>query len=294
MNDPWIDSPYGSIFDKPLGTNSDSTGGGYSSSWNFINPQTGVVDPLYRPAPGTTDRLGQTGSPSGGKAGGGGPGGAPTGGGSGNGIVDTYMGTGAAQATTAATVAAPAAAAAGTYLGMTVPQWLNSALALYKAYSSSQPGKFQQIPEDPSQTAARQKLLGFVDNSPTRDLLGNLIGQRLGAAHPFELPKSPTGYNPFPSGGAPSYDLSAILPMLAPHAGAAAPVSTGASPVADSVGQWLTAHPEVLQMGVNVAAGAVAAQFRIPQDQALQIVSAHVQGQQAAPAQTPAMIGATP
>lgn len=289
MLDPWIDNPNPNISSNP----NDSTGGGYSSGYNFINPATGQVDPTYRPPAGTTDRFGQTGAPSGGKAGGGAPGGAGVPGGSGNSIVDSYMGTGAAPATTAATVAAPAAA--GTYLGMTVPQWLQSALALYGAYKGSQPGKFQQIPEDPSQTAARQKLLGYVDKSPTRDLLGNLIGQRLGAAHPFELPKSPTGYNPFPSGNAPSYDLSAILPMLAPHAGAtSAPASTGTSPVADSVGQWLTAHPEVLQMGVNVAAGAVAAQFRIPQDQALQIVSAHVQGQQAAPTQTPAMIGATP
>lgn len=205
-------------------------------------------------------------------------------GGSGAGVTPGGGGAGgttppAAPAAAAPAAVTPVAPAANTYLGMTVPQWLQSALAVYGAYRSSQPGTFQRVPEDPSQTAARQRLLGFVDNSPTRDLLGNLIGQRLGAAQPFQLPKSPTGYNPNPSGGAPAYDLSAILPALMHGSGttASTPPAAQADPVANSVNQWLSAHPEVTRMGVNVAAGAVAQQFNIPQEQALKFVAAFIQ-----------------
>lgn len=170
--------------------------------------------------------------------------------------------------------AATTGTGAASYLGMTVPQWISTALSLYGAYRGSQPGRFQQIPEDPTQTAARAKLLGYVDNSPTRDMLGNLIAQRLGSAHGFQLPPGANGYNPSPGGGAPAYDLSKILPTLMGNA-----KPTMQAPPSDMAGQWLSEHPEVVQLGADVAAGAIAQQFGLSQEQALQIVAGYLRSQ---------------
>lgn len=196
--------------------------------------------------------------PSGNQSGGGSGGGLPFGGGGG---------------------AATATGVLSGYTGMTTMQEIQAAIALYQAYRGSQPGQFQQIPEDPSQTAARAKLLGFVDSSPTRDLLGNLIGQRLGAAHGFQLPPGANGYNPTPSGSAAGgYDLSRILPTLMGHS---APASNPAVATADpaAISQWLGQHPEVLKMGAQVAAGSVAQVFGVPTDQAAQIIIQYLRSQ---------------
>jgi hypothetical protein len=136
----------------------------------------------------------------------------------------------------------------GTYGGMTIQQWIDAALKTYGAYKSSQPGKFQQIPEDPSQVAARARMLGFIDNSPTRDMLSGLIKQRLGSATGFQLPPGMNGYNPNPDGGgsaAPKYDLSKIFGggnPAAPHANTGPGIATqahlegGGRPAKDVVG----------------------------------------------------------
>lgn len=47
-------------------------------------------------------------------------------------------------------------------------------MALISAVTGNK-GKFEQNPEDPALTAARNKQIGFVDNSPTRDLYGGLL-----------------------------------------------------------------------------------------------------------------------
>lgn len=234
---------------------------------NGNDPNNDPLNGYYSQDPYSNGNFGGGGN----AGGGGGGGGVPLGG--------TKAATG--LATTAGTTAA------ATYAGMTIPQWLQTALGVYGAYRSSQPGRFQQIPEDPSQTAARQKLLGFVDNSPTRDMLGNLISQRLGAAHGFQLPPGANGYNPTPAGNAGGYDLSKILPTLMGHgmapSGAPSGAPTTAAPDPNAVNQWLSEHPEVLRMGSSVAAGSVAQVFGLSQQQASQMIITYLQSQGAPP-----------
>lgn len=89
---------------------------------------------------------------------------------------------------------------------MSGSDWLNLALKFYAANRSTQPGKFTQAPDTPEQAAMRQKLFGFIDNSPTRALLGGMLGKQLAgpASAPFQLPKGANGYEPYKS-TAPDY-----------------------------------------------------------------------------------------
>lgn len=90
---------------------------------------------------------------------------------------------------------------------------ISGIIDLYGKYRNSKPGKYQQVPESPELAAIRRKILGYIDNSPTRDMLGTMLGNMVerNAANPFRLPTSPT-YDP--NGAAPKYDLSRILPTL--------------------------------------------------------------------------------
>lgn len=89
-----------------------------------------------------------------------------------------------------------------------------AAIAAYSAKNQS-PGKFTQVPEDPSLTAIRKKVLGFVDNSPTRDFMGGLIAPRLANAQGWNAPPDKYGYG-INSVPAPKYDLSKLIPSITP------------------------------------------------------------------------------
>lgn len=104
--------------------------------------------------------------------------------------------------------------------------WADWALKLYQARQNSKPGEFQKAPEDPGQTALRAQLMGYMQNSPTRNMLGDILQPRMRAAaeNPYKLPQGVNGYNPYPNGGpAPKYDLEAIFKNMNSSANPNAP-----------------------------------------------------------------------
>jgi hypothetical protein len=134
------------------------------------------------------------------------------------------VGTGDAVTGVGAGVTAGAGdAAAGSGLGgvlgsgLTTSQGLQGILGLYSAYLASQKHPLQQVPFTPAQLAIQNAELGFINNSPTRNFLGNMLGQNL-AAHnneQFHLPPGANGYVPLTGqSDAPKYDLSTLMKLL--------------------------------------------------------------------------------
>ena len=88
------------------------------------------------------------------------------------------------------------------------------ATQLYDAYNKSKDPKFKQLPEDPSLTMLRSKLLGFIDNSPTRNAFGSMLGSQMqNAGKGFSMPEGYNGFKPYTSGPV-NYDMSKILPNI--------------------------------------------------------------------------------
>lgn len=226
MNDPWADDigPGGPTYGKPVSGN-DDTGGGYSSGWNFINPRTGQVDPNYRPPPGTTDSLGQTGTPTGGRAGGGAPGG---------GGVPTGASTPPVATTPPAAVAPAVAPAAASLASQAIP-WIQ---LLYGIYKSNQHGSFQQPPTSPWQEKIFGKYYDWMTGgSPTNAALSPAIIEMMKSTNPeFTLPGligPEAGKNVLPNGGhvgGANIDWAALLSRLTP--GSTPPSAAPANPAA--------------------------------------------------------------
>lgn len=89
--------------------------------------------------------------------------------------------------------------------------------ALVGAYGATRNKSFHIAPESPETAAIRQRILGFVDNSPTRNMLGQMLGDYMKSDQnsPYQPPPPTYGYNPFPKGDStPTFDLSKLLPML--------------------------------------------------------------------------------
>lgn len=114
--------------------------------------------------------------------------------------------------------------------------WLQLALQAYQTYMATRDPKLKQVPEDPGMVALRQQLLKYIQNSPTRNMLGQMIqGHMSGTSNkPYQLPPGANGYNPYPGGQpTPQYDLSKIFPNLAtadnPTPGAGAVAGAGAA-----------------------------------------------------------------
>jgi hypothetical protein len=95
--------------------------------------------------------------------------------------------------------------------------WAKLALEAYAAYNASKPGEFKQAPESPQMIALRQKMLGYIDNSPTRNMLGGILAPKLEASAQdnFQLPQGANGYNPNNTGPKPQYDMKAIFGSIA-------------------------------------------------------------------------------
>lgn len=177
--------------------------------------------------------------------------------------------------------------------------WLGLALQLYGAHQASKPGQFVQVPQSPEQKAANQRVLGFIDNSPTRNMLGGMLSQRLNQNEDYHLPTyGQANYQPF-SGHTKNYDLSKIFGSAGPPpptdttppgptgtAGggdpfghATAPGGSPGDPFAnwpapgsggpgggglDAISQWISDHPGIAKLGVSVLAGAIGSAFGIP------------------------------
>lgn len=92
-------------------------------------------------------------------------------------------------------------------------QIINAIIGAYGALKSHKP----QTVNDPLNDALRARIYGFIDNSPTRNMLGGMLGDYIkGNANSTWTPApAKYGYNPYPN-GVPKYDLSGILPMLQP------------------------------------------------------------------------------
>lgn len=132
------------------------------------------------------------------------------------------------------------------------------ALQAYQAYNQSKTQSPQRLPEDPSMVALRNKIIGYTQNSPTRNMLGDMLKpaiERSGNST-FQLPQGYGGYNPTSGmNGAPQYDLSKIFGSLA----------TSDNPNPQSLGQQPNAPPPPPDITVptgkkrtnNVAKGAL-------------------------------------
>lgn len=236
MLDPWIDNPSNpDPIAKPVGE--DSTGGGYTSGWNFINPATHQVDPNYRPPPGKTDSLGQSGTPSGGKAGGGGPGGAGIPGG------------GATTPATTAITTGTTTANAGGILGSSL-KWgdiINAALAIYGLHKADQTPNFYPVPPSPSETYRLDKTKSLYDfaSGYTEQYFKGLNGLN----PDFQMPNSATG-NPAFMGGVkvPTVDFGKMPSISgAPPEQAVSSIPPGITPervkVDPATGKWSVDNP---------------------------------------------------
>lgn len=100
---------------------------------------------------------------------------------------------------------------------MSYSDWFKIILAAYGVYKDTQGTKLKQVPEDPGLIALRAKMLGYVDNSPTRNLLAEMLKPMLARSsnQPYQLPQGVNGYNPYPNGNAqPQYDLTKIFGLM--------------------------------------------------------------------------------
>lgn len=110
------------------------------------------------------------------------------------------------------------------------------ALQAYQAYNANKTQSPQRLPEDPSMVNLRNKIIGYTENSPTRNMLGDMLkpGIERAGNSSFQLPKGYGGYNPTAGmDQAPKYDLSKIFGSLA----------TSDNPNPQSVGQGPTGTP---------------------------------------------------
>ena len=193
--------------------------------YNADIPGEGANDTATQPAQVYVDPItGQVNT----NFGSGGGGGVPMPGtGSGLGAPDTTSGLGGAGMGDPATGALGAASTAGEggvldtigswFGGLSAADIAKYGLGGIQAYLALKKHPLQQLPFTPEQTAIQKAELGFINNSPTRNLLGNMLGSSL-AAHNNEqvhLPPGMNGYQPMTGqSNGPRYDMPKLLGLL--------------------------------------------------------------------------------
>lgn len=119
--------------------------------------------------------------------------------------------------------------------------YFSAAMQLYDAYNKSKDPKFKQIPEDPTLTALRAKVLGYIDNSPTRNAFGSMLGSQMqNMGKGFTNPAGKNGFTPYSSPPV-KYDLSKILPNI--YGATGANPTNASTPVTQPVGGSSTFTP---------------------------------------------------